>query len=326
MVGEDTLQSGSAPDTNLPDNEVISVTFPYPRSEILEQSAPEPTQDITFKTVKIDYSVIDLPSPRKTTPIRRGGQRTRLVRLESTLLDDPAPVLVVEPPPVPEPVAIPEAPPDEVTQTLRKLVKSVATLGASLQERQNQTTAIASAVEKQNSILPKLDAVQKHLDQSHKVETANQRLFDAMYEELKGYKDQFLFEALQKPVIRDLLSLYDDLSGQSQHLEKFLAEHPTEDATPALEELKSTHNNLSNTVFFLIEVLNRLEVTTLESNEEILDHKHHKVVGVQATSNPEEQNHIAKVTRPGFIWKDRILRPTDVIIKKHQETKAAPAE
>jgi len=323
MVGDDITDPENAPETGLSDGEIISVTFPYSSPTIPK---PEPDRDATFKTVKIDYSVIDLPTPRKTTSIRRGGQRTRLVRLEATIMGDPTPQPVAEIAPVPKPVAAPQPVNDEVTQALNKLAKSVATLGLTVQEKIQQTSAIAVAVEKQHSILPKLEAVQKHLDQSHKVETANQRLFDAMHQELKGYKDQFLFDALQKPIIRDLLSLYDDLNGQSSHLEKFLAEHVEETSSEALNEIKSAQNNLSNTVFFLIEVLNRLEVTTLESNDETLDHKNHKVVGVQTTADPEEKNQIAKVTRPGFIWKDRVLRPTEVIIKKYQETKPVPAE
>ncbi len=45
------------------------------------------------------------------------------------------------------------------------------------------------------------------------VESANSKLFDALHAELKGYKDNFLFDALQKPFIRDLVSLFDDLSA-----------------------------------------------------------------------------------------------------------------
>jgi len=36
-------------------------------------------------------------------------------------------------------------------------------------------------------------------------------MFEAMHEELKGYKDAFLLESVHKPIIANLISLYDDL-------------------------------------------------------------------------------------------------------------------
>ena len=50
-------------------------------------------------------------------------------------------------------------------------------------------------------------------------ETVNQRLFDSLHEELIKYRDNFLHESLQKPFIRDLVILFDDLSGLSSQLQ-----------------------------------------------------------------------------------------------------------
>src|SRR5438477_5766801 len=44
-------------------------------------------------------------------------------------------------------------------------------------------------------------------------ETVNQRLFDSLHNEMIKYRDNFLHESLQKPFIRDLVILFDDLSG-----------------------------------------------------------------------------------------------------------------
>ena len=40
----------------------------------------------------------------------------------------------------------------------------------------------------------------------------NQKLFDALHDELRGYKDGFLLEILHRPIVQDLIILYDDLS------------------------------------------------------------------------------------------------------------------
>ena len=41
----------------------------------------------------------------------------------------------------------------------------------------------------------------------------NQSMFSALHQELKGYKDGFLLESVHRPIIRDLISLYDDIHG-----------------------------------------------------------------------------------------------------------------
>src|SRR5205085_788721 len=53
----------------------------------------------------------------------------------------------------------------------------------------------------------------EHMAALRNTETVNQRLFDSLHEELIKYRDNFLHESLQKPFIRDLLILFDDLSG-----------------------------------------------------------------------------------------------------------------
>src|SRR5436305_8475983 len=58
-----------------------------------------------------------------------------------------------------------------------------------------------------NAHLPGLiEGLHELLDQKNGL---NQRMFDALHEELKGYKDGFLLESVHKPIIRDLISLYD---------------------------------------------------------------------------------------------------------------------
>ena len=296
------------------DEIVIKVAFPYPKAE-KAHSLPVVTPPI----VKIDYNEIGLPTPKKTIPIKRQAPQTRLVRLH---LDEPESAVVP-----PESTRTPMKKPayedtpitdGNIADAVQKLLKNVGTIGEAAQESQRQYASIAHSLDKQSAALLKLDSVQRQLDQSHKVETANQRLFDVMHSELKGYKDNFLFDALQKPVIRDLVAVFDDLCGQARHVARFLNENPEDQSTQKWKtELQSSHNNLNNTVFYIIEVLNRLDVTMLESDETMLDLKVHKVVGVEPALTPMEKNQIVRVVRPGFNWKDRILRPTEVIIKKY---------
>ena len=306
MVSDPKIISPSQ--TSNKDEPVINVSFPYDlRHELPE--APEATA-----VVKIDYTAIDLPTPKKTIPIRRSNLQTRLVRI-----DPPSVIPVREESLSPNKSSIKRS--DDVDDALTRLSKSVDNV---TQESSRHFASLAESLNKQSAALPKLDALQKHFDQSHKIETANQRLFDAMHVELKGYKDNFLFDALQKPVIRDLVAVFDDLCGQARRVARYLNDN-SEDVSAQnwKAELQSSHNNINNTVFYIIEVLNRLDVSLIEADDTILDLKAHKVVGVEPARQPEEQNQIARVVRPGFMWKDRVLRPTEVIVKKVSASAAA---
>src|SRR3954469_18918872 len=53
----------------------------------------------------------------------------------------------------------------------------------------------------------------EHMAALRNTETVNQRLFDSLHDEMIRYRDNFLHESLQKPFIRDLVVLFDDLSG-----------------------------------------------------------------------------------------------------------------
>ncbi len=322
MVGDDITSSQKNTPSNPEKDVVINVPFPYsPEIEELTDTAPEPA-------LKIDYTAaIQIPPTKKTIAIRRTAQQTRLVRLENSLNSDISASKLTENISSPVKKTSSSQEPtgsEDISETIQKLVQSVGSISLATQENQRQYAAIASSLEKQSGALPKLEALQKHLDQSHKVETANQRLFDVMHSELKGYKDNFLFDALQKPVIRDLLALFDDLCGQARRVGRFLKENAMEpDSTVNWSaELQSSQDNINNTVFFIIEVLNRLDVVMLDGDNTVLDLKLHKVVGVEPTSDPAEKNQVVRVVRPGFTWNDRVLRPTEVIIKKYTASDA----
>src|SRR4029077_923960 len=49
-------------------------------------------------------------------------------------------------------------------------------------------------------------------------ESVNQRLFDSLHDELLKYRDNFVHESLQKPFIRDLIHLFDDLTNLANQL------------------------------------------------------------------------------------------------------------
>ena len=150
----------------------------------------------------------------------------------------------------------------------------------------------------------------------------NQRMFDALYEELKGYKDGFLLESVHKPIIRDLISLFDDLSTIHRQMQEAVADAarlPSEVANKLLERLKTMDTNIEHNCEFIVEVLARLEVTMLPVGSGKLDKQSQRAVAVEMAEDPDEDGDIVRAVKRGFLWKDRVFRAEEVVIKKWKE-------
>ncbi len=142
-------------------------------------------------------------------------------------------------------------------------------------------------------------------------ESVNQKLFDSLHEELHSYRDNFVRDTLQKPVIRELIVLFDDLSGIAAQLEKAAADETT---GPAHVQ---TRDNVSNTLHSLVEILHRLEVTEIEPTERV-DRQLHRVLSVEKTEASEEDGLIVRRLKRGFLWHGKVLRPEEVVTKRFQ--------
>ena len=150
----------------------------------------------------------------------------------------------------------------------------------------------------------------------------SQRMFAALHEELKGYKDGYLLESVHKPIIRDLISLYDDLTAiHGQMQETVVDAVRTSDVTGValIERLKTMDMNIEHNCEFLIEVLARLEVTLLPVGTGKLDMVTQRALAVEIAENPDEDGDIVRTLKRGFMWKGRVVRPEEVVMKKWKE-------
>ena len=154
--------------------------------------------------------------------------------------------------------------------------------------------------------------IDAQLDGIRNAEGVSQRLFDSMHQELKKYRDNFLHESLQKPFIRDLIVLFDDLSALSSQL-KLAGKTDSKRSN-----LKQWADNLENTIHGLVEVLHRLEVTEIPPKD-VVDLALHKVISYEPADFAEEDGRIVMRLKRGFMWRDGILRPEEVIAKRYNE-------
>jgi molecular chaperone GrpE (heat shock protein) len=150
----------------------------------------------------------------------------------------------------------------------------------------------------------------EHMAALRTTETVNQRLFDSLHEELIKYRDNFLHESLQKPFIRDLLTLFDDLSGLLTQVETAIEGSEKKRGT-----LGQWRENLENAIHSLTEILHRMEVSEIEPKE-IVDRALHRVVSYEPADFAEEEGRIVMRVKRGFLWRDKVLRPEEVVAKR----------
>lgn len=157
-----------------------------------------------------------------------------------------------------------------------------------------------------------LRKIDEHLTALRNTESVNHRLFNTLHQELKTYRDNFLRESLQKPFIRDLIVLFDDLSSLSSQMQNAAASN---DARPV--KLAQWSDNLGNALHALIEIMNRMEVSEIEPKDKV-DRTLHKVMSYEPADYAEEDGHIMMRLRRGFTWRDQVLRPEEVVAKRFE--------
>lgn len=149
----------------------------------------------------------------------------------------------------------------------------------------------------QSEVADKLERIESQMIGLRNTETVNQRLFNTLHQELKNYRDNFLRESLQKPFIRDLVILFDDLSSIAAQLSGQAAA------------------NLQNSLHALVEILHRMEVTEIEPKEKV-DRNFHRVVSYEPADFEEDDGLIVMRIKRGFIWREQVLRPEEVVAKR----------
>lgn len=151
--------------------------------------------------------------------------------------------------------------------------------------------------------------IEEHLTAIRTSETVNQKLFDSLHDELLKYRDNFIYESLQKPFVRDLIVLFDDLSTLSEQLKRAA----TKGAKMA--RIEQWRENLENSIHALLEILHRLEVAEVEAKE-FVDLQQHKVVNYEPAEFAADNGRIVMRVKRGFTWRGKVLRPEEVIAKR----------
>lgn len=161
--------------------------------------------------------------------------------------------------------------------------------------------------EQLQEIHEQLGEVRRVLETQSDRDRVREKAFDQLYEELRQYKDDFLFQA-EKPLLLDLLLFYDSLNWFQESLIR---------QDMSAEVIADSFQYL---VDEFLEVLYRRDVVPMEPAD-VFDRKIHKAVKVLETEVPSQDYRVAQVLKRGFSRAEKLLRAEEVVIHRLRRSK-----
>ncbi len=149
----------------------------------------------------------------------------------------------------------------------------------------------------------RLEEIAAMLRERSRQDETQQKAFDALYEELKQYKEDFIFQA-EKPFLLDLLLFYDSLNWFHASLER-------REMSPDV-----VNDSFQYLLDEFLELLYRRDVIPCEGSDRF-DRKIHKAVRVNPTMVPADDWKVEAVLKRGFVRNDKILRAEEVAVYRY---------
>jgi molecular chaperone GrpE (heat shock protein) len=198
------------------------------------------------------------------------------------------------------------------SEQFAQILRELSVLNGRLQNLEETVSSRLRKAEgaEQADLAERFRKMDEHMIALRNTESVNQRLFDSLHQELIKYRDNFLHESLQKPFIRDLLVLFDDLSAVSSQLQTAAEGNETKRG-----KVVQWRDNLENAIHSLTEILHRMEVSEIEPKD-MVDRTFHRVVSYEPAEFAEDEGRIVMRVKRGFLWRDQILRPEEVVAKR----------
>ena len=135
-------------------------------------------------------------------------------------------------------------------------------------------------------------------------DSTKEKAFDQLYADLENLKRDKEFENL-RPLFTDLILFYDRIKNIEEGL--------SNENNDLKSSFSSTIESISTE---LIEILEKRDVKIIRSSSSTFDPKIQKAIDVHNTNDEDMKNKVIKIIRKGFMYRDRILRPEEVIIEK----------
>lgn len=157
-----------------------------------------------------------------------------------------------------------------------------------------------------NSFLQEIkDLIEKRLE----YDAVKEKAFDKLYEDMRQEKElPNMLDRNIKPLLTDLLLLYDNM----KHFEISLINQKNTNNENTLQTFKYIMDDL-------LETLYRQEVVPIEDDgSEKLNSKIQKATKIEVAESKDDDFKIVDIVRQGFLWRDKVLRPQEVVIRRFE--------
>lgn len=150
-----------------------------------------------------------------------------------------------------------------------------------------------------------LGAIRRMLEEQTQREDLQKTAFDQLYEELKQYKEDFVFQS-EKPLLLDLLLFYDSLNWFQQSLVK-------KEMSPDV-----IADSFQYLIDEFLEVLYRRDVLPIEGKD-AFDRELQKAIKVVKTGDKTRDWDVEQVLKRGFTRASKVLRAEEVVVYRYNE-------
>jgi len=149
------------------------------------------------------------------------------------------------------------------------------------------------------------DLIQNRLE----YDAVKEKAFDKLYEDMRQQRElPNILDRNMKPLLTDLVLLYDNMNKFA----KSLTIQHSSNSEAILQEFKYLLDDL-------LETLYRQEVIPTEDDGSgNFNSKLHKATKTEVAKTQDEDFKIVDVVRQGFLWRDKILRPQEVVIRRFE--------
>jgi molecular chaperone GrpE (heat shock protein) len=168
--------------------------------------------------------------------------------------------------------------------------------------RENKDPNISSDIHILQSILEELSKLRVLFNQRLSYDIIKEKAFERLYEELDNIKSNDAFEK-RKSHFLDLILLHDRMGS-------------LQDKPELCKEDRCSFKSLKEE---LIEILSREEIDLIETKGALFDPEYQQAVGTEKVDSAAESGKVVLIVRKGFRYRDRLLRPEEVIVTRYEK-------
>lgn len=172
-------------------------------------------------------------------------------------------------------------------------------------KKTQKETSAKEKVERFDALADEVATLKQSVSARVENDAVQQKAFDQLYEELRQYKEDFIYQN-EKALLLDLLLFYDSMNWfQASIIKKEMSPEVVADSFQYL-------------IDELLETLYRRDVLPMEASDKF-DRKTQKVIKTVQAETEADDYFVHNVLKRGFTRGSRVLRAEEVVVKRFQQ-------